>query len=104
MLQSKRFTADLFIKLYNTEDLLDPGWEARVEVIERLSSSHELIPLTSFELCDGGQLCYRQQRLKRMQPDLASLPAYLKRLAEELECLTDTAFIHGDINFKNLLF
>lgn len=102
--RSKRLTPGYFQKIYHTANLLDLDWEARVVAIMQLPSQHSLIPPVAFERDDTGNLHYRQQRIRKVQPDLSELQTGLVRLAEELERLSGTGFVHGDINFKNLLY
>lgn len=100
----KFFKLGLFNKFYKSEDLLDLDWKTRVSAIQRLSLQCDLIPKTEFFQGENGGLQYVQLRVRRGQPKPESVKVSLRQLAEELEQLTVNNFIHGDINYKNLLF
>jgi len=103
-LRSKRFTSNFFIKFYYLEDLLDLDWESRVSTIECLSTRHDLIPEVIFLWENSEKLYYQQRRIRKVLPEQTALPSVLRQLALELDGLLGAGFVHGDINFKNLLF
>jgi len=98
------FSGGKFFKLYQISDLLDPDWEDRTRLIEKLSMRHDLIPLITFTRENDAEIRYSQLRINRKSTDPAGMSQHLEQLAKGLDSLTDDGFIHGDINFKNLMF
>lgn len=94
-----------FQKVYAVDDLLDADWKDRLTKIEILSRHHHFIPTITFSLSDAEhKLTYQQVRLSRKSWTTEALPYLLTCLASDLDELSVTGFIHGDINFKNVLF
>ena len=95
-----------FRKVYQLEHLIDPinQIKYRVEQIEHISHQFDFIPETNFEWVDD-RLIYHQHRVKKKV--LSSNPnkiKHLKQLADDLDQLSSTGFVHGDINRKNIIF
>jgi hypothetical protein len=96
---------DYFKKVYATDDLLDADWRDRLTKIEVLSKHHHFIPTITFSLSDAEhKLTYQQVRLSRVSWTTEASPHLLTCLAKNLDELSVTGFIHGDINFKNVFF
>ena len=92
-----------FRKKYPISVLLDSDWRKRAMWIESLSRACTLIPEVSFRE-DGSMLCCQQLRVRAKVFGDATSRTTLERLAAELDDLSLSGFVHGDINFKNLLF
>lgn len=98
------FSEGRFIKIYRINDLLDPDWEDRTRLIEKLSMRHDFIPPITFTRENDTEIRYSQLRINRKPVDPTGLSQHLERVAEGLDSIAGDGFIHGDINFKNLMF
>jgi len=96
-----------FHKTYCLSDLLDPMEQIRLRVdqIQTLSAQFSLIPEVEFQWTDSS-LIYRQAKVRRRDSRSISLESrrtVVQQLAEDLDRLTETGFVHGDINRKNVI-
>ena len=96
------------IKEYNFENLLDDYDDIvkRCRLIEKVSNSVSFIPNTQITI-NGESLKYEQDLIKRKNhKNLKNVEKMelLDQFSRDLDSLTTTRFVHGDINATNVLY
>ncbi len=106
----KYFQADKMIieKTYKREDLIaNPiQIEKRCQLIEDISVEFDFIPETHFQIKDD-VIVYRQEKLNKQSYLYKSAEdkyKYLKKFADDMDLLSETGFVHGDIKVSNVMF
>lgn len=95
-------------KTYLLKDLLDPFSEIkkRIQLIESISNKLDFIPKTKIQI-EGSSLVYIQDHIFRERIEglnNSDKLRHLKNFAKNLDCLSDTGFVHGDIHKLNVIF
>jgi serine/threonine protein kinase len=96
------------IKEYHCENLLDDYNDIvkRCHLIEKVSNSVSFIPNTQITI-NGESLKYKQDLIKRKNyKDLNNQQkiGLLEQFAKDLDSLRPYGFVHGDINYSNVLY
>lgn len=84
---------------------LSNDYSSRIEQIERLSLIYDVLATTHFSY-NKNIVYYYQAYIKQKQLKLDSNTIYnlLRSFAKEYNEISETGFVHGDINKKNILF
>ena len=103
-----RYHGDWIEKYYDWNSLLSTHFEQkrRWQLIENLSVSIPAFPETTLST-DATEVQVRQRRIRGTKLDAVAMTVrshLLAGLAADLDVMSDTGFVHGDINRKNLLF
>lgn len=103
-----KYRGDWVEKHYQSKTLLSAPSELqqRWQLIENLSVSIPAFPETTLST-DVTEVQVRQRRIRSTKLDAVAMTArshLLADLAADLDVMSDTGFVHGDINRKNLLF
>lgn len=92
------------VKIYDLNNLLDEDWGVRVNLINNLAPNYRVVPRTKISVdTKQGIAIYSQQRVVNVSQNSFNIK-YLYDFAEGLDNLASGSFIHGDINYKNILF
>jgi hypothetical protein len=96
------------IKKYNICDLYDDLEiiKKRIKLINKLSNTCKCIPTTEFFLKDDLVL-YSQNKIDKIkfeELDKRMIENFIYKLSYDLNDLSKLGFVHGDINFKNIIF
>lgn len=76
-------------------------YKQRIEIINSLPSY--VTPPTTFEEADD-VVRYKQLMIQRMNIKTSNIPGALLTLGRDIDILSKTGFIHGDINQKNVIY
>ena len=98
----------MFLKKYHKANLFDNESDIlnRCSLIEKISGSILSIPKTKFIIQDDF-IIYEQEFIKKQR--LNSIPhkskyQLLLNFSKDLDLMCDYKFVHGDINFSNVLY
>ena len=103
MTRGRQLCSGKFTKNYLLKNLLDNDVVERVEQICRLVEKHDVLPFTEL-IIEDDSLLYRQIWIDRREVKGAALLQALSQLAIGLDNIAAEGFVHGDLNFKNVMY
>ena len=92
-----------FTKNYLLKNLLDNDVVERVEQICRMVGKHDVLPFPEL-IIEDDSLLYRQVWIGRHEVRGTALLQALSQLAIGLDNIAAEGFVHGDLNFKNVMY